>query len=52
LDRCGDVWKQKNELIIPITDEEVIAILEKIKEGIIHPEETMLNSLRRDIILS
>ncbi len=52
LKRCKDIWKQKNELVIPLTDEDVVAILEKIKQGIIHPEEKILNDLRREIVLS
>lgn len=52
LNRCRDIWKQKNELIIPLTDEDVVKILEDIKKGAIHPEENLLNDLRREIILA
>lgn len=52
LNRCIDIWKQKNELIIPIIDDDIILILSKIKEGKIHPEEEWLNDMRRKIILS
>jgi len=52
LNRCRDLWKQKNELIIPLTDEEIIAILTNIKQGKIHTEEQILNDFRREIILS
>lgn len=50
--RCSDVWKQKNELIIPIADDEVIFILNRIKESTVHPEEDILTSFQREIIVS
>jgi hypothetical protein len=52
LKRCQDIWKQKNELIISLTDEDILVILEGIKKGVVHPEEEMLNDLRREIIVS
>lgn len=52
LKRCRDIWKQKSELIISLTDEVIVEILEKIKQGIAHPEEKILNDLRREIIVS
>ncbi|MFH0907077.1 MAG: hypothetical protein V1829_02385, partial [bacterium] len=52
LKRCSDLWKQKNELILPITDEDIIAVLNSVKEGVAHPEEELLNNLRREVILS
>ena len=50
--RCQDLWKQKNELIIPISDMEIIKILTDIKSGILRPEEKILDDLQRSIILS
>ncbi len=50
--RCIDLWKQKNELIIPLSDLEVIEILKAIKEKKPRPEEETLNNLQREVILS
>lgn len=52
IQRCSDLWKQKNELIIPITDEEIISILNSIENTIMHPEENILASFQREIIVS
>ena len=52
LKRCQDLWKQKNELIIPLTDQEIIAVLKNIKAGQVRTEEQLLNDLRRKVILS
>lgn len=52
LKRCQDVWKQKNELIIPLTDQEIIIILKNIKAGKAQTEDQLLNDLRRKVILS
>lgn len=52
LKRCQDLWKQKNELIIPLTDQEIITILKNLKAGQTRTEEHLLNDLRRNVILS
>jgi hypothetical protein len=52
LKRCQDLWKQKQELIIPLTDDDVIAILDSIKVGNYHLGENLLANLQRLIIVS
>lgn len=50
--RCKDLWKQKNELIIPITDDEIKTILTNIKSNNLGSEEQLLTDLLREITLS
>lgn len=50
--RCIDLWKQKNELIVVLSDEEIVGILEGLKNGNNHPEEKILLDLQRSIIVS
>ena len=50
--RCRDFWKQKNELIIPFSDLEIVTILNGIANKIPRPEEEILANLQRDIIIS
>ncbi|MFA5126972.1 MAG: hypothetical protein WC465_03170 [Patescibacteria group bacterium] len=50
--RCQDLWKQKNELITPITDNEIKTILNNIKSNNLGSEEQLLTDLAREITLS
>lgn len=50
--RCRDLWKQKNELIIPLTDDDIIEMLKDIKSNKKHPEEKILTNLQREVILA
>lgn len=52
MQRCRDLWKQKKELVLSLTDDDIIDILTGIKDGKTHPEEVLLNNLRREVILS
>lgn len=51
MSRCTDSYKAQHGLIVPITDDDIINILSKIKEGISHPEEEILSDLARKIAL-
>ena len=50
--RCQDLWKQKKELVLPLTDKDVKKILLAIKDGTQHSEENLLADLQREIIVS
>jgi hypothetical protein len=50
--RCSDSYKDQHGLIIPITDKDIIEILNKIKEGILHYEDEILSSKARIIMIS
>jgi len=50
--RSQDLYKQKRELIIPITDKNIKKILLDIKNGETHPEENILTEIQRKIIVS
>ena len=51
LKRCKDLWKQKTELIIPVTDEIIVNILSEIKNNKPHAEEEYLTNFQREVIL-
>lgn len=51
LKRCSDTWKQKKELIVPLTDKEIIHILSQIDSGNAPIAEQILGDLKRKIIL-
>ncbi len=48
--RCTDTFKDQHGLIIPLTDEDVVTILNKKKEGVMHFEEDILTEKARRII--
>lgn len=50
--RCKDLWRDKRELIIPLTDEDIIGMLKNMKGGKSYPADSFLNDLRRDILLA
>lgn len=50
LQRCADSYKDQHGLIIPLTDNDIITILNKMKEGINHPEEEILSSKARIVM--
>ncbi len=51
LQRCKDTWKDKKELIIPTSDEDVISILSQIRDKKKDPLEEFLANSVREIIL-
>jgi hypothetical protein len=50
LQRCTDTFKDQHGLIIPLIDNDIIKILGKKKEGIMHFEEEVLSTKARKII--
>lgn len=48
--RCHDSYVDDHGLIIPLTDEDIIAILNKKKENVLHPEDEILSDKTRKII--
>lgn len=52
LKKCSDTYKDDRGVIVPITDEDLIDILVKIKNRIQRPEESILSDRFRDIALS
>ena len=50
--RCRDLWKQKKELILLLTDIDIINILKEIKINTTRPEEKFLTDLQREVIAS
>lgn len=50
--RCIDLWKQKHELTIALCDEDIVFLLKEIGNGILGPEESLLNDKQREIIVS
>ncbi len=51
LKRCHDSFVDNHGLIIPLTDKDIIAILMKKKEGVLHYEEELLTEKTRKIIM-
>jgi hypothetical protein len=50
INRCADSYKDQHGLIIPITDEDIINILEKRKSGNNHFEDEILSDKARKIM--
>ena len=50
LKRCHDSYVDGHGLIIPLTDQDIITILNKKKGGIPHPEDEILSTKTRKII--
>ncbi len=51
LSRCADTYTDDRGIIIPLVDDDLIFILEKLKEGIERPEEDLLRDRFREIAL-
>ena len=51
LKRCSDSFTSQHGLIIPLTDNDIISILEQKKAGVPHPEENILDAKTRIVIL-
>lgn len=52
LQRCIDLWKQKSEMIIPLADQDIILILNALKNGKVRLEENLLKETQKNIIVS
>jgi hypothetical protein len=50
LDRCRDAYKDQHGLIIPLTDRDLITILEQKRRGVERPEDTILSDRARDVV--
>lgn len=50
IQRCADSYIADHGLIIPLTDEDVIAMLEQKRAGVMHPEDEILSSKARAIM--
>lgn len=51
LNRCTDTYEDDRGIIIPLIDDDLINILEDLKEGIDRPEESLLSDRFRKIAL-
>lgn len=51
LSRCADTYTDGRGVIIPLVDDDLISILESIKEGTVRPEEELLRNRFREIAL-
>ena len=50
IQRCRDAYLADQGLIIPLTDNDIITILEKKKEGIAHHEDEILSLKSRSVM--
>lgn len=50
MERCADSYLADHGLIIPLTDQDIIAILENRKNGVMHLEDEILSSKARTIM--
>ena len=51
LTRCTDTYQDDRGIIIPLVDDDLIRILEDLKNGIERPEEGLLSGRFREIAL-
>jgi hypothetical protein len=50
LQRCADSYKAQRGLVIPLTDVDIIDILEKRKQGVLHSEDDILSDKAREVM--
>lgn len=50
LQRCSDSYKDQHGLIIPLTDADIIKILEQRKAGVVHYEDEILSEKARAVM--
>jgi hypothetical protein len=52
LKRCADAYRDGRGLIIPLVDTDLVEVLERLKKGDLRPEEALLESRQREIVLA
>ena len=52
IQRCGDTYRDDRGLAVPLTDADLLAMLDRIAEGYDNPEENILTERYRQIALN
>ena len=49
--RCNDAWSDGNGLVLPLTDSDIVAMLDKVESGVGNPCDQILRDIARKVVV-